>query len=82
LKEEVHRNNRSARDNIKFVEEEIGRLLEKKVISRYKVKPPVENPLTVAYSKSGKPRFVYDCRHINLFLHKFKVKFEDIKVAE
>ncbi|XP_060597031.1 uncharacterized protein LOC132750954 [Ruditapes philippinarum] len=45
----VLRNNRSARDNIKFVEEEIERLLKKKVISRSMVKPHVVNPLTVAY---------------------------------
>ena len=42
----------------------------------------VVNPLTVAYSKSGKPRLVLDCRHINEYLHTFKFKYEDIKVAE
>jgi len=40
------------------------------------------NPLTVAFNKKGKPRFVLDCRYINPHLHQFKVKFEDIKVAE
>lgn len=45
-------------------------------------KPHVVNPLTVAYSRAGKPRLVLDCRHINPCLHLFKVKFEDIRVAE
>ena len=45
-------------------------------------KPHVVNPLTVAYSRAGKPWLVLDCRHINPCLHLFKVKFEDIRVAE
>ena len=44
--------------------------------------PKVVNPLTVAYNKSGKPRLVLDCRHINQYLHVFKFKYEDIKIAE
>ena len=39
------------------------------------------NPLTVAFNKSGKPRLVLDCRHINPHLHKYKFKYEDDKVA-
>ena len=40
------------------------------------------NLLTVAYNKAGKPRLVLDCRHINPHLHKFRLKYEDIKIAE
>ena len=40
------------------------------------------NPLTVAFSKKGKPRLVLDCRHVNEHLHLFKVKFEDIQIAQ
>ena len=76
------KNNRSARENPGFVEEEISILLNKGVISEYDSPPWVINPLTVAYSKSGKPRMVLDCRHINPHLHKFKFKYEDIKIAE
>ena len=76
------KNNRSARENPGFVEEEISILLNKGVISEYDSPPWVINPLTVAYSKSGKPRMVLDCRHINPPLHKFKFKYEDIKIAE
>ena len=75
------KNNKSARDNIEFVNKEIQALLTKGVISEVKEKPKVINPLTVAYNRSGKPRLVLDCRHINPCIHLFKVKFEDIKTA-
>ena len=43
--------------------------------------PCVVNPLTVAYNKSGKPRLVLDCRHINVCLFKFRYRYEDDQVA-
>lgn len=73
--------NNSARDNPEFVKEEIGRLLQRGVISQLEAPPHVVNPLTVAYGRSGKPRLVLDCRHINPSLHLFKGKFEDISTA-
>ncbi|MEW8546455.1 MAG: reverse transcriptase domain-containing protein [Candidatus Thiodiazotropha sp.] len=76
------KNNRSARENKSFVVEEIGRLLQKRVISEIEHAPHVVNPLTVAFSRSGKARLVLDCRHINEHLHAFKFKYEDIKIAE
>ena len=36
----------------------------------------------MAYNRKGKPCLVLDCRHINKYLHTFKYKYEDIKVAE
>ena len=36
----------------------------------------------MAYNCNGELRLVFDYRHINKFLHLFKVKFKDIKVAE
>ena len=39
------------------------------------------NLLTVAYSKSSKPRLVLDCRHMNPHLHKYRFTYEDDKVA-
>ena len=75
-------NNKSARSNPGFVEEEIDRLLTKGVVQEVQGCPQVVNPLTVAFSRSGKPRLVLDCRHINPHLHLFKVKFEDIREAE
>ena len=75
------RNNKSSRDNADFVENEISKLLEKGCISEVNEIPKVVNPLTVAHSRSGKPRLVLDCRHINTCIHKFKFKFEDGSVA-
>ncbi|XP_033732588.1 uncharacterized protein LOC117322003 [Pecten maximus] len=74
-------NNKSARENPEFVQSEIQKLLRLKCISEVASAPDVVNPLTVAYNKADKPRLVLDCRHINLFLHKFKFKYEDVKVA-
>ena len=76
------RNNKSARNDMKFVQEEVQRLLSKGIVTEVSHMPHVVNPLTVAYSKSGKPRLVLDCHHINQYLHLFKFKYEDIKVAE
>ena len=39
------------------------------------------NLLTVAYSKSSKPRLVLDSRYINPLLHQNRFKYEDDKVA-
>ena len=46
-------------------------------------KPHVVYPLTVVYNrKDGQPGLVLDCRHINTCLHLFKMKYEDIRIAE
>ena len=76
------RNNKSARENSSFVSQEIATLLSKGVISECEEQPHVVNPLTVAFNKASKPRLVLDCRHINPHLHKFRFKYEDIKIAE
>ena len=76
------KNNKSARENVSFVTEEIQSLLRKGVIPESEQKPTVVNPLTVAYNKVGKPRLVLDCRHINEYLHKFRFRYEDIRIAE
>ena len=77
----VLRNNRSARNNMTFVREEVKSLLERGVVTQVSEVPKVVNPLTVAYNKKGKPRLVLDCRHVNHFLHTFKFKYEDIKAS-
>ena len=76
------KNNRSARENVSFVSKEIQSLQQKGVLSESEQKPTVVNPLTVAYNKVGKPRLVLDCRHINEHLHKFRFRYEDIRIAE
>ncbi|XP_052251470.1 uncharacterized protein LOC127858378 [Dreissena polymorpha] len=74
------KNNKSARENPDFVSKEINSLLQKGVISEVCQQPYAVNPLTVAYNRSGKPRLVLDCRHINPCLHLFKIKFDDINI--
>ena len=76
------RNNKSARDNPSFVKEEIQKLLGKGCISRVQIKPIFFNPLTVAYSKTGKARLVLDCRTINKHLMQVKFKYEDVSIAK
>ena len=78
----VLKNNKTARDNPIFVEQEIGNLLKKGIVSECQEIPHVVNPLTVAYNRKGKPRLVLDARHLNDKLHQFKIKFEDVKIAE
>lgn len=75
-------NNRSSKDHPEFVSAEIQKLLETGVVSEVSEKPHVVNPLTVAHSRSGKPRLVLDCRHINPHLAKFKCKYEGVQTAE
>ena len=74
-------NNKSARDNPKFVSQEIEKLRIKGCISQVNHQPEVVNPLTVAYNKTNKPRLVLDCRHVNPHLFQFKFKYEDGSVA-
>ncbi|XP_060081899.1 uncharacterized protein LOC132561188 [Ylistrum balloti] len=74
-------NNKTAKDNPDFVVGEITKLLRLGCVSEVSSEPAVINPLTVAFNQSGKPRLVLDCRHINPFLHKFKFKYDDARVA-
>ena len=78
----ILKNNMSARKDPEFVSGEIERLLKMECISEVKEGLYIVNPLTVAYGKSGKPRLVLDCRHINLELFKYKCCFEDQSVAK
>ena len=75
------KNNRSAFDNPEIVTREIEKLVEKGCVREVDHCPTVVNPLTVAFNKSNKPRLVLDCRHINVHLFKFKVRFEDQSIA-
>ena len=74
-------NNKSARDNMGFVKEEVCKLLEKGCVKEVTEVPFVTNPLTVAFNRTGKPRLVLDCRHINQYLIQYKYKYEDINTA-
>ena len=74
-------NNKSSLENKDFVASEITNVLNKGCIREVSTKSLIVNPLTVAFSKSSKPRLVLDCRHINPHLHKDRFKYEDGKVA-
>ena len=76
------RNNLSSVNHSVFVDTEISNLLQKKCISQVKFVPTVVNPLTVADNSRSKLRLVLDCRHINLFLHKFKFAYENESTAK
>ena len=47
---------------MEFVKEEVCKQLQKGGVAEVKEKPFVVNPLTVAFSKTGKRRLVLDCR--------------------
>lgn len=68
-------------NNAEIVEAEIGKLLDLGCIAVCESTPVVVNPLTVAFNKTGKPRLVLDCRHVNQFLCNFKFRLEDNSVA-
>ena len=75
------RNNRSALENGEFIDQEIEKLLNKSCIERCTSKPKVVNPLTVAGSKTEQ-RLVWDARHINPHLLKYKNKYENACVSK
>ena len=39
--------------------------------------PDVVNPLSVSVQSSGKKRLILDLRHVNFFVSKSKIKFDD-----
>ena len=43
--------------------------------------PHVVNPLSVAVQASGKKRLIFDLRYVDKCRHKYRVKYEDWKVA-
>ena len=74
-------NNKSALKFKDFVKEAIEELLlTNRVVE--KLNPPyVVNPLSVFVQADGKKRLILDLRHVNKYLIKWKVKYEDWKVA-
>jgi hypothetical protein len=74
-------NNKTARDNVTFVSEEIERLVKAGILIKLQYAPTVINALTVAQNAAGKQRLVLDLRGVNPLLHVPKFKFEDFKVA-
>jgi hypothetical protein len=75
------KNNRSASNHAKFVSEAINDLLNNNLIVERKTEPNIVNPLSVSIQSSGKKRLILDLRHVNKFLWKERVSFEDWRVA-
>ena len=76
------KNNRSALDNVEFVQQAIADLLETGCIQKVPFQPFIVSPLSVAVNKSsGKKRLILDLSELNNFVEKKKVKFEDWNVA-
>ena len=72
-------NNRSALAHSDFVVSEIFNLISTGRVMEVFEKPAVINPLTVSVEPTKK-RLILDCRHINKYIFKEHVKFDDWKV--
>lgn len=74
-------NNKSAIDNMDFVESSISEMLANNYIVQTPFIPHVVNPLSVSINKQGKKWFILDLRLVNKHIWKEKISFEDWKVA-
>ena len=72
-------NNKSLHVNIEFAIAEIEREVKCGILSEVPWKPFIANPISVVYT--NKWRLVVDCRLLNPFLQKRKVKLEDLNVV-
>ena len=73
-------NNRSAFDHSQFVESAILELVKNSAVVEVSSIPRVVSPLSVSISSSGKKRLILDLRHVNQYVWKQKIKFEDWRV--
>ena len=74
-------NSSSALRRKSFVEFQIRELLENGCISEVPDCPEFINPLHVAVQPSGKERLILDLPHLNNFIVKTHVKYEDLKTV-
>jgi hypothetical protein len=65
---ELLKNNKSALDNVDFIDDELIKLTHSGVVKKVAEKPTVVNALTVAINASGKKRLVLDLRTVILGL--------------
>ena len=72
-------NNKSALHNAEFVASAITELLKVGSVVECQSPPVVVNPLSVSVQSNGKKRLILDLRHVNFFVKKSKIKFEDAK---
>ena len=74
-------NQRTALENVQFVEQAIDQLLADGRVREVNEQPWVCSPLSVVESSTGKKRLVLDLRHVNMYLHKQRFKYEDLRIA-
>ena len=74
-------NNKSALQlhNAESVASAITELLKVGSVVECQSPPVVVNPLSVSVQPNGKKRLILDLRHVNFFVKKSKIKFEDAK---
>ena len=77
----VQRNNQSALQHDQFVEQAILELVQSGRIVRTDEIPHVVNPLSVSVQPCGKLRLILDLRHVNKYVSKNSVKYEDWRTA-
>lgn len=77
----VSRNNKSALENMDFVEQSVNDLLKNGCVVETPFIPHTVNPLSVSKNKQGKKRLILDLRKINKYLWKDKFTFEDWKIG-
>ena len=75
------KNNKSALTHKEFVQQSISELLESGRIIQTEDKPHVVNPLSVSVQPSGKLRLILDLQHVNNYVHKNNIKYEDWRIA-
>ena len=72
-------NNKSALQNSDFILSAITELFKVGSVVECPFPPVVVNPLSVSIQPNRKKRLTLDLRHVNFFVKKSKIKFEDAK---
>ena len=74
-------NRSSARRRDSFVEGAISELMSRGCLREVSDYPQFCNPLHVAVQSSGKLRLILDLSHLNKFVVKKSVKYEDLRTV-
>ena len=77
----ILQNNRSALMHSDFVEQAILELLQSDRVIEISEPAFLVNPLSVSVQATGKKRLILDLRHVNQYIVKAKIKYEDWKVG-
>ena len=75
------RNSMSTLRHKDFVQQAISELLQSKRVIKTNSMPHVVNPLSVSVQPSGRLRLILDLRHVNNYVRKHNIKYEDWKTA-